>query len=164
MNWVVVRVSHKLVIAMNSWIVHWIIKILCCLNQNKIIEQLFVHRTMDIRLWLLLSAIAFVCAYKECPKVCYCDLDEKGRIQTICNRGGMSSIPIIEMDPNTEVLIIRGPRNDLTIGPIFLPLEKLEILRITDSNLPSVGTYSFWGTDRLRILGKYIFPPFFATT
>ncbi|XP_055295035.1 insulin-like growth factor-binding protein complex acid labile subunit [Sitodiplosis mosellana] len=107
---------------------------------------------MDIRLLLLLLVAAFVRGYKECPKECLCSLDERGRIQTICNRGGMSSLPIAEMDTNTEVLIIRGPRNDLTIGPIFLSLKKLEILRITDSNLPSVGTYSFWGTDRLRIL------------
>lgn len=114
----------------------------------------FVYRKMDIRLLLLLSATALVNGYRECPKQCHCNLDERGRIQTVCNRGGMSSIPIIDMDPNTEVLIIRGPRNDLTIGPIFLPLQKLEILRITDSNLPSVGTYSFWGVDRLRVLGK----------
>lgn len=109
---------------------------------------------MDIRLFLLLSVIALVSGYRECPKECLCNLDERGHIQTVCNRGGMSSIPVMEMDPNTEVLIIRGPRNDLTIGPIFLPLQKLKILRITDSNLPSVGTYSFWGEDRLRILGK----------
>lgn len=109
---------------------------------------------MDIRLLLLSLAVAFVSGYRECPKECICNLDDRGRIQTVCNHGGMSSIPIMDMDPNTEVLIIRGPRNDLTIGPIFLSLQKLEILRITDSNLPSVGTYSFWGLDRLRILGK----------
>lgn len=114
----------------------------------------FVYRIMDIRLLLLLSTIALVSGYRECPKECLCNLDERGHFQTVCNRGGMSSIPVMEMDPNTEVLIIRGPRNDLTIGPIFLPLQKLKILRITDSNLPSVGTYSFWGEDRLRILGK----------
>lgn len=96
----------------------------------------------------------FACGYRECPAQCTCNLDTRGRIQTICNRGGMISIPIIEMDPNTEVLIIRGPRNNLVIGPIFLPLKRLEILRITDSYLPSVGTYSFWGVERLRILGK----------
>lgn len=95
-----------------------------------------------------------VTGHWECPKECVCNLDEKGRIQTICNRGGMASIPVLEMDPKTEVLIIRGPRNDLTIGPIFLRLKNIEIIRITDSNLPSVGTYSFWGVDKLRILGK----------
>lgn len=133
----------------------------------KLIEKLpiefcvfvLIYRTMDIKLLLLLSLAAFVSGYARiCPNKCTCDeLDERGRIQTICNEGGMSSIPIVEMDPETEVLIIRGPGNDLTIGPIFLTLQKLEILRITNSNLPSVGTYSFWGTDRLRILGKWIF-------
>lgn len=102
----------------------------------------------------LLFMCAFVCGYRECPAQCTCNLDTRGRIQTICNRGGMTSIPILEMDTSTEVLVIRGPRNNLVIGPIFLPLKRLEILRITDSNLPSVGTYSFWGVERLRILGK----------
>lgn len=109
---------------------------------------------MDIRCLMLLLVPAFVCGYRECPLQCTCNLDERGRIQTVCNRGGMQSIPTADMDPNTEVLIIRGPRNDLVIGPIFRQLQRLEILRITDSNLPSVGTYSFWGVERLRILGK----------
>ena len=139
----------------------------------KLIEKLpleycvfiLIYRMMDIKLLLLLSLAAFVSGYaRVCPSKCTCDeLDERGRIQTICNKGGMSSIPIVEMDTDTEVLIIRGPGNDLTIGPIFLPLQKLEILRITNSNLPSVGTYSFWGTDRLRILGKWISCPFFSS-
>lgn len=115
---------------------------------------------MNVRYLVVLSIIALVSGYRECPKECECNLDERGRIQTICNRGGMISIPVLEMDSKTEVLIIRGPRNDLTIGPIFLPLKSLEIIRITDSNLPSVGTYSFWGVDKLRILGKW--KPFFV--
>lgn len=109
---------------------------------------------MNVRCLMLLSLATIVKSYQECPSECTCNLDITGRIQTVCNRGGMISIPIQEMDPMVEVLIIRGPRNDLTIGPIFLPLKNLEIIRITDSNLPSVGTYSFWGVERLRILGK----------
>lgn len=113
---------------------------------------------MDNKLVSLLALLSFlttfVCAYRECPVQCTCNLDTRGRIQTICNRGGMLSIPILEMDTGTEVLTIRGPRNNLVIGPIFLPLKRLEILRVTDSNLPSVGVYSFWGVERLRILGK----------
>lgn len=110
-------------------------------------------KSLSLLLLLLLMA-SFASGYLECPTKCTCNLDVRGRIQTICNRGGMTSIPILEMDTSTEALIIRGPRNDLTIGPMFLPLKRLEILRITDSNLPSVGTYSFWGVERLRILGK----------
>lgn len=113
----------------------------------------FICSRMKIIYWLIVSVASLVCGYRECPKECTCNLDERGRIQTICNRGGMISIPVLEMDPKTEVLIIRGPRNDLQIGPIFLPLKNIEIIRITDSNLPSVGTYSFWGVDKLRILG-----------
>lgn len=109
---------------------------------------------MDFTCLLLLLIPAFACGYLHCPTKCTCNLDERGRIQTVCNRGGMTSIPILEMDPNTEVLIIRGPRNNFTIGPIFRNLQRLEILRITYSKLPSVGTYSFWGVERLRILGK----------
>lgn len=109
---------------------------------------------MDVRYLMLLSLVAIANSYKECPTGCTCNLDIRGRYQTVCNQGGMISIPINDMDLNTEVLIIRGPRNDLTIGPIFLPLKKLEILRITNSNLPSIGTYSFWGVERLHTLGK----------
>lgn len=44
----------------------------------------------------------------------------------------------------------------MSVGPVFQNknIFKLEIIRITDSNVPSVGTYSFWGLDKLRILGK----------
>lgn len=112
---------------------------------------------MDIKLIILLLIPMCISGYRKCPWDCTCNLDEKGRYQTVCNHGGMTSIPIIEMDPNTEVLIIRGPRNDLVIGPIFRPLNRLEIVRITDSNLPSVGTYSFWGVERLHVLGKLNF-------
>lgn len=109
---------------------------------------------MDMKILFLLATIAFVSGYRICPNECTCNLDESGRFRIICNRGGMVSIPIANMDPNTEVLLIRGPRNDLTIGPIFRKMGRLEIIRITDSNLPSVGTYSFWGLEKLRILGK----------
>lgn len=111
-------------------------------------------KSLSLHIPLLILMASFASGYLECPAQCTCNLDTRGRIQTICNRGGMTSIPILDMDTSTEVLIIRGSRNDLIIGPIFLPLKRLEILRITDSNLPSVGTYSFWGVERLRILGK----------
>lgn len=111
-------------------------------------------KSLLLHISLLILMASFASGYLECPAECTCNLDARGLIQTICNRGGMTSIPILDMDTSTEVLIIRGPRNNLTIGPIFLPLKRLETLRITDSNLPSVGTYSFWGVERLRILGN----------
>lgn len=128
------------------------------------IAIVFSFLRMTFIILLMLSTVALVCGFGECPTECVCNLDYKGRYQTICNRGGMSSIPILEMDPNTEVLIIRGPRNDLTIGPMFSQMKFLEVIRVTDSNVPSVGIYSFWGADRLQILGKSIFTIFSFTS
>lgn len=68
----------------------------------------------------------------------------------------MQSVPINSFDPDIEVLIIRGPNNHITIGPIFQQFKRLEILRITDSLVPSVGTHSFWGVPSLTILGGFL--------
>lgn len=107
----------------------------------------------------ILACISFTsCLYTQrpwtCPPECVCSLDQKGREQNICNRGGWNGIPISAFNPDVEVLIIRGPGNHITIGPIFSPFRKLEELRITDSNVPSVGMKTFWGVTKLRILGK----------
>lgn len=66
----------------------------------------------------------------------------------------MESIPVSEFDGNMEVLIIRGPNNNLTIGPIFRRFVQLEVLRITDSNIPAIGANTFLGVPSLRLLGK----------
>lgn len=66
----------------------------------------------------------------------------------------MKTIPVQLIDPNVEVLNIRGPKNNIAIGPIFGQLKKLEVLRIVDSNVPSVGTHSFWGIKNLKVLGR----------
>lgn len=68
----------------------------------------------------------------------------------------MHSVPINSLDTDTEVLIIRGPDNHITIGPIFQRFKRLEILRITDSLVPSVGTHSFWGVPSLTVLGEIL--------
>lgn len=65
----------------------------------------------------------------------------------------MQSIPIDALDRNVEVIIISGSNNHLHLGPIFTGFKKLEILRITDSNVPAIGMHSFWGIQSLRILG-----------
>lgn len=67
----------------------------------------------------------------------------------------MKVIPIQLIDPEVQVLNIQGPRNSIAIGPIFGQFKKLEILRIVDSNVPSVGTHTFWGIQNLRLLGMY---------
>lgn len=66
----------------------------------------------------------------------------------------MQAIPIQTLDPNVEVIMIAGTNNHLHLGPIFSPFKKLEVLRITDSNVPAVGMHSFWGVQSLRILGN----------
>lgn len=67
----------------------------------------------------------------------------------------MRNIPVEFMDNSTQVLIVHGP-SSITIGPIFNRMKQLEELKITDSNVPSVGVQSFWGLEKLRILGKYM--------
>lgn len=67
----------------------------------------------------------------------------------------MSDIPIDQLQETIEVLIIRGPREYLKIGPIFRRFIDLEELRITDSNIPSIGDNTLWGVSSLRILGKH---------
>lgn len=110
---------------------------------------------MNLNWIILFVLVTGISAGRKCPKECTCNLDDIGRIQTICNQGGMSQIPAYDLDPESEVLIIRGPENHLTIGPVFQTLNiiKLEIVRITDSNVPSIGSKSFWGLKKLRILG-----------
>lgn len=66
----------------------------------------------------------------------------------------MKALPIQSFDEDVEVIIIRGPNNHLHIGPIFTAFKKLEVLRITNSNVPAIGLHSFWGVQSLRTLGK----------
>lgn len=104
---------------------------------------------------IFFALIALASSY-SCPReICVCNLDDRGRIQTICSRGFMDSIPVADFDGHMEVLIIRGPNNDLTIGPIFRRFTQLEVLRITDSNLPAIGAYAFLGVPSLRTLGNF---------
>lgn len=65
----------------------------------------------------------------------------------------MKQIPIKELDEEISVIIIRKPKNTLTIGAVFQTFKKLEILRIIESNVPAIGVHAFWGVPSLRILG-----------
>lgn len=65
----------------------------------------------------------------------------------------MKQIPIKEFDEEINVIVIRKPKNVLTVGAVFQTLKKLEILRITEANVPAIGMHSFWGVPTLRILG-----------
>jgi len=115
-------------------------------------------RTTLLTLLVTLGAMAAAMAEAfSCPDAaCRCGLDGRGRLKAVCDRGElMDPIPVRQMDPLTEVLIISAPQqrpNYLTIGPIFQGLLKLEELKITNSFIPAIGKHSFWGLRSLRLL------------
>ncbi|XP_034666048.1 insulin-like growth factor-binding protein complex acid labile subunit isoform X1 [Drosophila subobscura] len=107
--------------------------------------------------WLLFSLCIMPAMFsntrRKCPVECQCSMDDLDRYQAICTKGGLNSLlSANELDIDVKVIIIRGPRNFITIGPALRQFMKLEILRITDSNLPAIGAESFWGLKYLRIL------------
>ncbi|KAH8249002.1 hypothetical protein KR032_005020 [Drosophila birchii] len=107
--------------------------------------------------WLLFSLSIMPAMFsntrRKCPIECQCSMDELDRYQAICTKGGLNSLLTPnELDADVKVIIIRGPRNSITIGPALRQFMKLEILRITESNLPAIGAESFWGLKYLRIL------------
>lgn len=67
--------------------------------------------------------------------------------------GNMKQVPIKEFDEEINVIVIRKPKNTLTLGALFQSLKKLEILRIIESNVAAIGMHAFWGVPSLRILG-----------
>ncbi|CAG5013623.1 unnamed protein product [Parnassius apollo] len=97
-----------------------------------------------------------------CPSECTCRTtfdSELGQIlRIVCSKGGMHNIPVEFFDRNAEVIVISAPRdrpNFLTIGPIFnqpTPFVNLRELHIVNSNVPSIGQYSFWGLQHLRLI------------
>ncbi|XP_068627496.1 leucine-rich repeat-containing protein 15-like [Battus philenor] len=97
-----------------------------------------------------------------CPSECTCRTafdPELGHIlRIVCSRGDMHNIPVEFFDRSAEVIIISAPKNRpnfLTIGPIFTqptPFFNLRELHIVNSNVPSIGQYSFWGLQHLRLI------------
>ncbi|TDG40516.1 hypothetical protein AWZ03_013060 [Drosophila navojoa] len=107
--------------------------------------------------WLLFSLCIMPAMFsntsRKCPVECSCSIDDMDRYQAICTKGGLSSLPTANvLDIDVKVIIIRGPRNSITIGPALRQFMQLQVLRITDSNLPAIGAESFWGLKYLRIL------------
>ncbi|EDW39743.1 GL14642 [Drosophila persimilis] len=107
--------------------------------------------------WLLFSLCIMPALFsntrRKCPAECQCSMDDLDRYQAICTKGGLNSLlSASELDVDVKVIIIRGPWNSITIGPALRQFMKLEILRITDSNMPAIGAESFWGLKYLRIL------------
>lgn len=104
------------------------------------------------------DAADLTCA-DECT--CYSELDNEDNINTIrvsCTKGDMHTIPVDYFDRNAYVITISPPPehpNFLTIGPIFTqptPFVNLRELHIVNSNIPSIGQYSFWGLQNLRLI------------
>ncbi|XP_055597298.1 leucine-rich repeat-containing protein 15-like [Uranotaenia lowii] len=91
-------------------------------------------------------------ALKRCPTDCECNLDQRGLYQTICTKVEWRSIPVHDLDREVEVIHIKGSKNSLNIGPIFQTFSKLEVLKITNANVPAIGMNSFWGLVKLRTL------------
>lgn len=69
--------------------------------------------------------------------------------------GGLKNIPTQSIDSIIQSITIKGPRNFITLSSIFQTFNKLEELRIIDSNIPSIGKNTFWGVPSLRIIGKH---------
>uniref|UniRef100_A0A182XNA9 LRRCT domain-containing protein n=1 Tax=Anopheles quadriannulatus TaxID=34691 RepID=A0A182XNA9_ANOQN len=89
---------------------------------------------------------------RKCPDDCHCDLDLKGRFRTVCNKVEWINPPLPSFEPDIEVLVISNTRHPINVGPQFQYFKKLEILRIIDANVPSVGDRSFWGLVRLKTI------------
>lgn len=103
-------------------------------------------------LFTLLLPFTITSSLSKCPKECTCDLDPSGRYYTACLKGNMEQIPINELDKKMEIIIIQNPKNTLQIGHLFTEFKKLEILRITEANVPAIGMHSFWGVPSLKLL------------
>lgn len=110
----------------------------------------------------MLLAISSEAAEVACPDECSCqmafNLEDGTGLRVLCARGGMQSIPVEYLDRSSQVIVIAAPPenpNFLTIGPIFTqptPFANLRELHIVNSNVPSIGQYSFWGLQNLRLI------------
>lgn len=110
----------------------------------------------------MLLAMGSEGAEVTCPHECQCrvvpDREEGRALRVECTRGNMHTVPVDYLDRSAQVIIIAAPPefpNFLTIGPIFTqptPFVYLRELHIVNSNVPSIGQYSFWGLQNLRVL------------
>lgn len=107
-------------------------------------------------LWIVFLPLLLRAVQSICPSECVCSLDDRGRRQVVCTKGGMVvPLPISMIDPAVEVLKITAPddsQNSLTIGPIFQQFSRIEEIHIVKSNIPAIGKHSFWGVTNLKVL------------
>ncbi|KAG6452292.1 leucine-rich repeat-containing protein 15 [Manduca sexta] len=119
--------------------------------------------------WILTSVLLAISLSESvrgaeitCPDECSCkstfDPAEGSMVRVTCSRGDMHIVPVDYIDRSAHVIIISAPPghpNFLTIGPIFTqptPFANLLELHIVNSNVPSIGQYSFWGLQNLRLI------------
>lgn len=72
-----------------------------------------------------------------------------------CNKGGMTSIPVSEMNPDMEVLEISAPANNhntLTVGPVLQAFKQLQEVSIRRSNVLQITMHAFWGVPAIKVL------------
>lgn len=105
----------------------------------------------------LLLLVSLVAPGMACPRSCRCGLDRKGRRVVSClDGGGKDPMPLPGPADDAEVFEVAPPAdrpNYFTIGPIFgRHHRKLEELHIVHSNLPSMGSHSFYGLASLQVL------------
>jgi Leucine-rich repeat (LRR) protein len=122
-----------------------------CFCRRKIASEM-ANLARAFLLFALLLPSTITSSLSRCPRECTCDLDTSGRYVTACLTGNLKQIPINELDKKMEIIIIQNPKNTLTIGHLFSDFKKLEILRITDANVPAIGMHSFWGVPSLKTL------------
>lgn len=68
---------------------------------------------------------------------------------------GLNRFPYENIDPDVQVIIIQESHNTITMGMSLRKYLKLEVIRITESNVPAIGAESLWGLQYLKILGKF---------
>ncbi|XP_015782295.1 insulin-like growth factor-binding protein complex acid labile subunit [Tetranychus urticae] len=91
----------------------------------------------------------------KCPSQCHCDIDGFGKKRILCSKETLSYIPIQQMDPNIQVLAIKGSQNklhSLSIGRIFGSFFDLERVVITHSQIPAIGEATFWPGGKIRVI------------
>ncbi|CAH2103514.1 unnamed protein product [Euphydryas editha] len=120
------------------------------------------QKIVTVWIWVIILMRACDGVDISCPSECTCrstiNLEEENALRVECTQGDMQSIPVDFLDHKAEIVIISAPPgrpNYLTIGPIFTqptPFVNLRELHIVNSNVPSIGQYSFWGLQNLRLV------------
>ncbi|XP_075990722.1 uncharacterized protein LOC142986240 [Anticarsia gemmatalis] len=130
------------------------------------IEWRFLRNSRSHLIFLIWSTstmlVGWAGAEVTCPQECSCrstfDPEDGAAVRVACTAGDMHAVPVDFIDRNAHVIIISAPPdrpNSLTIGPIFTqpaPFANLRELHIVNSNVPSIGQYSFWGLQNLRLI------------